>query len=173
MLETGAIPLRAGVKRLLGEAREAGLRLAIATTTTPENVTALLRATLGDDGPAWFEVIAAGDVVPAKKPSPDIFHHALRALALPASACLAFEDSDNGVYAARGADLPVVVTTNAYTREQDFDGALVVLDGFGEPGVPAAVAWGPEPLAGHVDVRSLIEWHRIAAAMKYSPGGGS
>lgn len=164
LLETGAIPLRPGVGRLLQEARTAGLRLAIATTTTPENVTALLRATLGAASIAWFEVIAAGDVVPAKKPAADIYRYALDALGLPASACLAFEDSDNGLRAARGAELPVVITPNDYTREQDFSGALTVLDGFGEPGSPVVVLAGRAPLDGIVDVASLVAWHRDAVA---------
>ncbi|MGD8310008.1 MAG: HAD hydrolase-like protein, partial [Chromatiales bacterium] len=73
MLREGGIPLRAGVERLLREARGAGLRLGIATTTTPENVTALLESTLGSDAGTLFEVIAAGDVVPRKKPAPDIY----------------------------------------------------------------------------------------------------
>lgn len=162
LLETGAIPLRPGVRRLLQEARAAGLRLAIATTTTPENVTTLLQATLGEEGVGWFEVIAAGDVVPAKKPASDIYHRVLAELGLPARACLALEDSDNGVRAARGAGLAVVVTTNDYTRGQDFSGAVAVLDGFGEPDAPATVLVGERPVAGHVDLGSLERWHRLA-----------
>src|SRR5512135_706134 len=54
MLAEGRLPLRTGVARLLKEAREAGMRLAIATTTTPENVTALLRHSLAADGEDWF-----------------------------------------------------------------------------------------------------------------------
>ncbi|MCW9088172.1 MAG: HAD hydrolase-like protein, partial [Gammaproteobacteria bacterium] len=73
MLSSGAIPLRPGVKRLISEAREAGMRLAVATTTTPENVSALLENAMAPDAMDWFEVIAAGDVVPAKKPAPDIY----------------------------------------------------------------------------------------------------
>ena len=162
LLETGAIPLRPGVRRLLQEARTAGLRLAIATTTTPENVTTLLQATLGEEGVGWFEVIGAGDIVPAKKPAPDIFHRVLAELGLPAQACLALEDSENGVRAATGAGLAVVVTANDYTEGQDFSGAVAVLDGFGEPGVPATVQAGEPPVAGHVDLASLERWHRLA-----------
>lgn len=162
LLETGAIPLRPGVRRLLEEARAAGLRLAIATTTTPDNVTALLRATLGEAGVGWFDVIAAGDIVPAKKPAPDIFGYALRELQLPAEACLALEDSDNGVRAATDAGLAVVVTTNDYTRGQDFSGAVAVLDGFGEPDAPVTTQEGEPPGAGHVDLNSLVHWHRLA-----------
>ncbi|AKJ94644.1 CbbY [Thioalkalivibrio versutus] len=158
LLETGAIPLRPGVRRLLDEAEAEGLRLAIATTTTPENVTALLEATLGSEGPYRFEVISAGDIVPAKKPAPDIFTHALEAMNLPAEACLALEDSDNGVRSARGAGLEVVVTTNDYTREQVFDGALAVLDGFGEADQPATVLAGPALEGSVVDIATLRAW---------------
>ena len=78
LLSTGEIPLRPGVERLITEARQRGFRLAIATTTTPENVTALLTHTLGEESIDWFEVIAAGDIVPAKKPAPDIYHYTLK-----------------------------------------------------------------------------------------------
>lgn len=125
---SGAIPLRPGVKRLLAAARAAGLRLAVATTTTPENVSALLAPALGPQAMAWFEVIGAGDVVAAKKPAPDIYRWVLARLALPAAACLAFEDSENGLQAALGAGLATIVTPCDYTRGQNFGGATAVLD---------------------------------------------
>ena len=137
LLNEGLIPLRPGVKRLLNEARQAGMRLAIATTTTPENVTALLEATLGRESLAWFEVIAAGDIVPKKKPDPAIFTYALEALQLPAEACIAFEDSRNGFLASQGAGLRTVVTVNDYTRQDDFSGAILTLESLGEPDAPA------------------------------------
>jgi phosphoglycolate phosphatase-like HAD superfamily hydrolase len=62
LVHAGRIPLRPGVGPLLRQARAAGLRLAIATTTSPENVSALLRASLAPDAESWFEVIGAGDV---------------------------------------------------------------------------------------------------------------
>jgi HAD superfamily hydrolase (TIGR01509 family) len=133
LLATGAIPLRPGVKRLLQDARAAGLRLAIATTTTPDNVTALLEHALAPGSSDWFEVIAAGDIVPAKKPAPDIYFYALQKMKLPASACLAFEDSENGIKASMGAGLKTIITTNGYTHDHDFNGAALVLDQLGEP----------------------------------------
>ena len=131
LVETGRIPLRPGVAGLISEARARGIRLAIATTTSPENVTALLTATLGEDAPGWFEVIGAGDVVPAKKPAPDIYTWVLARLGLPASACLAIEDSENGLKSALAAGLRCLITTNAYTVDQDFSGAQCVLDDLG------------------------------------------
>jgi beta-phosphoglucomutase-like phosphatase (HAD superfamily) len=136
MLAEGGIPLRPGVRRLLAEARDAGLTLAVATTTTPDNVTALLRHSLAEDGPDWFAVIAAGDIVPAKKPAPDIYVWALEQLGLAADECLAFEDSRNGIRASQGAGLRTVVTVNDYTRDDDFAGALAVLSDLGEPDAP-------------------------------------
>jgi len=142
MLDKGAIPLRPGVERLLHEARAEGMRIAIATTTTPENVTALLEHALHPDSPSWFEVIGAGDVVPAKKPAPDIYEYVLQRLALTAAQCMAFEDSANGIRSSVGAGLHTVVAVNAYTRNEDFSRALLVLDHFGEPHLPFVVLGG-------------------------------
>lgn len=144
LLREGSIPLRPGVKRLLQEARSAGIKLAIATTTTPDNVTALLETALGSDAESWFKVIAAGDIVPAKKPAPDIYFYALQALNLPAEACLAFEDSQHGLTSAREAGIPTVITVNGYTDNQDFTGAAIILNDLGEPDQPfEAIAGDP------------------------------
>lgn len=158
MLAEGAIPLRPGVERLLREARDAGLRLGIATTTTPENVTGLITHALGEAALDWFEVIAAGDVVPAKKPAPDIYVHALERLGLPPAAALAVEDSELGLQSARAAGLVTVVTVNEYTRDHDFTGAAAVLDDLGEPGRGAVEAASGRSLPA-VDVARLREWH--------------
>lgn len=164
MLREGAVRLRPGVERLLREARARGLKLAIATTTTPDNVTALLAATLGPQGVSWFAEIGAGDVVPAKKPAPDIYYYVLARLGLPAEACLAFEDSENGLRAAQAAGLKTVVTVNEYTRDQDFRGAAIVLDQLGEPHRPARVLGAALPLngVGYVDLTLLERLHAEA-----------
>lgn len=142
LLDEGKIPLRPGVERLLNEARAAGLTLAIATTTTPQNVSALVESTLGAEAMDWFASIGAGDIVPAKKPAPDIYTYVLQELGLSASECLAFEDSENGILASRGADLKTIVTINGYTEAHDFEGAVLVLDQMGEPDQPAVVLAG-------------------------------
>lgn len=127
LLAQGGIPLRSGVLRLLQEARAAGVRLAIATTTSLENVHALLEHVL-PEGDTWFEVIGAGDVVAAKKPSSDIYEWVLRALGLGPRECVAFEDSENGLRSALGAELTTVVTPNEYTRGHNFSGAALVVE---------------------------------------------
>jgi len=133
LLHSGAIPLRPGVLRILNEARAEKLRLAIVTTTTPANVSALLKNTLGSEGETWFEVIAAGDIVPAKKPASDIYDYTLREMNLSAEECMAFEDSENGIKASLAARLKTIITINAYTKEHDFNAASIILDCFGEP----------------------------------------
>jgi HAD superfamily hydrolase (TIGR01509 family) len=152
LLARGDIPLRPGVERLLREARATGLRLAIATTTTPENVTALLRHALASDAESWFEVIAAGDIVPAKKPAPDIYRYALERMRLRPEQCLAFEDSENGLRSSRAANLATVVTVNDYTCDHDFSGAALVLDHLGEPDRPARAVAGQLNGAGCLTV---------------------
>ncbi len=158
LLATGGIPLRPGVERLLREAREAGLTLAVATTTTPENVTALLRHSLAEDGADWFAVIAAGDIVPAKKPAPDIYVWALQQLGLKAEECLAFEDSENGIRASQGAGLRTVITINDYTRDHDFSGALAILSDLGEADAPYQ-RLDVAGKTGLVDLARLRDWY--------------
>lgn len=155
----GGIPLRPGVKRLLAEARAAGLRLAIATTTTPENVTVLLEHSLGAGTQDWFEVIAAGDIVPAKKPAPDIYTYALEKMGLAPADCLAFEDSENGLRASLGAGLKTLVTVNDYTLDHDFTGAATVLSDLGDPGAPHRCLAGIDLGQPFVDVAYLRTLH--------------
>ena len=159
LVHAGHVPLRPGVGPLLRAARTSGLRLAIATTTSPENVSALLRASLAPDAEGWFDVIGAGDVVPAKKPAPDIYLWVLERLGLPADDCLVFEDSGNGLKAALGAGLATVVTDGEYTREHDFSGAHAVLSDLGVPERPARVRRGDMHGRCCVDVDLLRLWH--------------
>jgi HAD superfamily hydrolase (TIGR01509 family) len=128
----GQLALRPGILRLLKEAQHARLPMAIATTTTPANIDALLRTPLGPGWRALFSAVCDAATAAAKKPAPDVYHAALAALALPAADCLAFEDSANGLRAARAAGIPTLVTPTVYTRSQRFDGALLCLDDLGE-----------------------------------------
>lgn len=144
LLAKGGIPLRTGVKRLLEEARAEGLRLAIATTTTVNNVHALLEHALSAESIDWFEVIGAGDVVPAKKPAPDIYNYVLEKMNLKPEQCMAFEDSANGIKSAGGASLPIIITVDSYTTQHDFTGAKLILDQMGEPEQPFKVIGGSQ-----------------------------
>lgn len=160
LVTEGAIPLRTGVKRVLEEARSQGMQLAIATTAALPNVIALLQHTLGLESPSWFEVIAAGDIVPAKKPAPDIYHYALRVMGLEARNCLVFEDSHHGFQAACQAGLKTIVTVNNYTREQDFSGAILVLNHLGEPDRPFSILAGDAGDRTYLDMSLLHDLHQ-------------
>jgi len=140
------VSLRPGVRELVESAHAAGLRLAIATTTSPVNIAALLRSAFGLGWAQRFEVIEDASTAPRKKPHPQVYAQTLQRLRLPAAEALAFEDSANGLQAALGAGLATIVTPNAFTAHHDFAGALRVL----------------EDLQG-VTIADLRAWHANAA----------
>jgi HAD superfamily hydrolase (TIGR01509 family) len=158
ILAKGEIPLRPGVKRLIDEARNEGVRLAIATTSALPNAVALLEQTLD---PSWFEIIAAGDIVPAKKPAPDIYHYVLKQMNLEAKDCLVIEDSHHGLLASTGASLPTIVTFNDYTQSHDFSGALLVVNHLGEPELPCTVVAGLSENFSYLDIEMINSLHRF------------
>jgi HAD superfamily hydrolase (TIGR01509 family) len=123
----GAAPLRAGVERLIEAAEGAGVRLAIASTTTRANIEALLGAALGNRAVRRFAAVGAGDDVPRKKPAPDIYQFVLRELRLPAARCVALEDSSLGLEAAKAAGLFTVVTPTQWTKGENFAAADWIL----------------------------------------------
>ena len=117
---SGGVQLRPGIARVIAQARAEGLLLAIATTTTRENVTALLQATLGDDAASWFAAIGTAQEVAAKKPDPAVYQWVLDRLAVRPCEALALEDSRNGLVAATRAGVPCIVTPTRYSADDDF-----------------------------------------------------
>jgi HAD superfamily hydrolase (TIGR01509 family) len=161
LMAEGKIPLRPGVENLINEARQANMRMAVVTTTTPQNVTALLENTLGSDSESWFEVIAAGDIVPAKKPAPDIYDWALEQMDLKPEEAIAFEDSSNGIKSSAAANVKTIITINEYTKDDDFSAADLVLDQMGDE------SNGFKVLSGNVDGHSFLNLelvHKVHAA---------
>jgi HAD superfamily hydrolase (TIGR01509 family) len=158
LIAQGKVPLRPGVKRLIYEAHERGLRLAIATTTTMANVTNLLDKTLD---PSLFEAIAAGDIVPQKKPAPDIYHYILNQMNLAPEECIAFEDSNPGLRSALGANLTTIITVNDYTQHQDFSAASLVLNNLGEPDLPCTVLSGKISDLKYLDLDTIQQLHSM------------
>lgn len=132
LVAAGALPLREGIRDLVEAGRAAGMKIAVATTTNLPNVEALTRAAWGRPAREVFDVIAAGDMVPKKKPAPDVYRLALEGLGLEGREAIAFEDSRNGLLSARGAGLPCVVAPSPWTRGQKFDEAALVVDEFSE-----------------------------------------
>lgn len=131
-VERGEVALRPGVRRQIAEAQAAGLRLAVATTTTAANVEALVAAAFGRSAARLFEVIVAGEDVARKKPDPQVYLAALQRLGLPAAACIAFEDSAPGLAAARAAGLRTVVSPSLYCNGFDTADATWVVNSLDE-----------------------------------------
>jgi len=126
MVVKGGVPLRPGIQEVILEARSMGIRLAVATTTTRANVNALLEGATKGAGHEWFEMMACSDDAPNKKPDPQVYNLVLTKMGLAADACLAIEDSLNGVNAAVAAGIPVVVTKSQFTESPAYPGALGV-----------------------------------------------
>jgi beta-phosphoglucomutase-like phosphatase (HAD superfamily) len=158
LVKSGAAPARPGVRRLITEAHERGVRLAIATTSLPGSVDVVLHATFGEEGPSWFEVIAAGDVVAHKKPAPDVYRFVLDMLGYDPGSCVAIEDSENGIKAARAAGLPVLAAPSYYLKGDDFSLATSVLTDLGEPDRPCRQIGGLRFDRDYVDIDGLNAW---------------
>ncbi len=134
IIASGRIPPRPGVKRLSEEALDAGWTLAVASTSAPESVDAVLRHAMGEATAARFSLVLAGDCVKAKKPAPDIYLLAAQKLAIEPALCVVVEDSNNGLMAAAAAGMKSVVTVSGYTRDEDFTAASIVVTCLGDPG---------------------------------------
>ena len=141
-VKEGAVNLRPGVLRLMDEAMSQGLQLAIATTTSPVNIAALLRRAIGSDWRLNFGAIGDASTAPIKKPDPQVYLQMLAALQLEAAQCLAFEDSSNGLRSATAAGLATLITPTRYTAHHDFSAAMQVV-----------------PDLSHVNLAQLRRWH--------------
>ena len=131
IIASGELPLRPGISRIVDEAIAAGVRLGVCTTSAPKAIDGVLDL-FGADRKAKFEFVLAGDVVSKKKPDPEIYELAKQTLGLPAAECVVIEDSRNGLRASTGAGLPTLITTSAYTVDEDFTGALDVVPELGD-----------------------------------------
>ncbi|MHC4110964.1 MAG: HAD family hydrolase [Planctomycetota bacterium] len=133
IIESGELPLRPGVARLVDEAVAGGIRMAVCSTSNERAVNLVVGKLLGPERNACFEMILTGDVVSKKKPDPAIYKLALQRLELQPDECVVIEDSRNGLLAAKGAEMYCVVTTNGYTKDEDFTQADLVVPELGEP----------------------------------------
>jgi HAD superfamily hydrolase (TIGR01509 family) len=134
MARAGRLPPRPGIARIARNAHAAGWQLAVCSTSAEPSVRAILENAIGRDLTADVLVLA-GDVVPAKKPAPDVYLLALERLSAGPAECIVVEDSRNGLLAATAAGLTTVVTVNDYTRAEDFHEAALVISSLGDPGI--------------------------------------
>jgi len=130
LIESGKLPLRPGVMRLMQEAMDRGLTLGICTTSNERAARAVAYNILQD---IKFDFVLAGDVVSKKKPDPEIYNLALEKTGLKPDQCIVVEDSRNGVLAAKAAGMHVVATTNVYTEKEDLSDADLIVTCLGDP----------------------------------------
>jgi len=150
MLVEGHVKLRPGVRRILEECKDAGLRMAIATSSQLSNVTTLLDNNLPSNWQSWFEIIASCDIVEDKKPSPAVYEYVMAQLKVLPENCLALEDTRNGFLSGQAACIHTVITTHYFTCNNDFEGAPLVVDTLGEPDKPFMISGGDPDLIEHI-----------------------
>lgn len=111
----------AGLRELLAEGRDLGLRLAVCSSSTPAWVVGHLER-LGL-APLFDHIQCRDRPGLRAKPSPDLYLAACAALGVRPDEAIAFEDSRNGMLAAQAAGMRCVVVPNALTAAMDFHGA--------------------------------------------------
>jgi HAD superfamily hydrolase (TIGR01509 family) len=162
-VESGRLPLRPGVHRLMNAAIRSGITLGICTTSDARAADVIASRMLAD---IRFDVVLAGDIVSRKKPAPDIYLLALKKTGLKPTECVVIEDSTNGVRAAKSAGMHVVATTSAYTREENLGEADIVVSCLGDPGGETAELIStqrPFAFQGWIDME-LLQRHFSAPA---------
>ena len=105
----------AGLRELLAEIRNAGLRCAVGSSGPRVNVDFVLDRCAIEP---YFDVRISGDMVTRCKPDPEIFLTAASRLGIAPEDCLVFEDAKAGIAAAKAAGMKVIALTTTHTREQ-------------------------------------------------------
>ena len=155
LAQSGAIRFRPGIRRLLALLQEAGVEQWIVTSSGAASVDALL-SSARDVIPIFRGVITADDVDQGK-PSPRGYQLALQRSGCPAAQCLAVEDSEAGLDAARSAGLRCLLTPSPWDLHlnQRLDDAVAVLDHVGDSAQPARCISGPPCVDGLVTLEYL------------------
>ena len=126
-----ASPILPGVLDMINEGKARGLRLAVASSSPHAWVDShLARLGLAD---RFDRVICSENVAPGRtKPNPDLFLLALDQLKVQKDAAVVFEDSPNGVRAAKSAGIFVVAVPNPLTEKLGVDGANLTVNSLAE-----------------------------------------
>jgi HAD superfamily hydrolase (TIGR01509 family) len=158
----GDLPLRDGVRELLEDCGQAGMRMGIVTTTSRSNVEILLKTHLGKDWESTFAAVICAREAPKKKPHPQAYLMALEALQLRAHEAVAIEDAQAGIAAAQAAGVPVIVTRSHYFAAADSRGALAV-----GPSLGRVEGWHPAAEAGatRIGLDQIIRWYAHSAGV--------
>ncbi|KAK8488956.1 hypothetical protein V6N13_060924 [Hibiscus sabdariffa] len=132
LIENRLLPLRPGVAKLVDQALEKGVKVAVCSTSNEKAVSAVVSCLLGPERAEKIQIFA-GDVVPRKKPDPAIYTLVANTLGVEPSSCVVVEDSAIGLAAAKAAGMTCIVTKSGYTADEDFLNADAVFDCIGDP----------------------------------------
>ena len=158
IIKGGEIQLRPGIKRLILEARQANLKLGIATTSTMLSIKTLTTSLMDESAFDWFPAKGCAETVPSRKPDPEVYNYVLRELDIGPEEAIAFEDSHIGLTAARAAQLATVFCPSRYLPGDSSEGAMVVLSNLGEPDKPSDHLAGLKMDNTHVTLTDLRSW---------------
>ncbi len=165
LIESGSVSLRAGVARLIKEARNARIRLALCSTSPVQEFEVLLQNHFGLSALDIFDVVTSKETL---EPGADVdvaYQSTLERLNCDPESCFAIDDGECGVNAARNVGLNVVATPGIYTSAGDFSGADIVLSDLGHPAAPFQIIRGDTNMHNFVSVEALRTWtKRLARA---------
>jgi HAD superfamily hydrolase (TIGR01509 family) len=137
MVRCEAQPLLPGVADRVREARASGLKTAVASSST----SAWVEGWLERHGiRALFDTVCSRDHVERVKPAPDLFLLAATRLGVAPERCVVFEDSPNGIRAARAAGMRCVAIPNPVTCALPMEGADLVLPSLAARSLPEILA---------------------------------
>lgn len=118
-----------GVNELVVRLKKENLKLAVASSS-PIDVIEYVINKLGLI--KYFDLIVTGDYVKRSKPNPDIFLYAAEKLSVKPNNCLVIEDSENGVNAAKNADMKCVGYKNLNSGNQNITRADMIIKNFND-----------------------------------------
>lgn len=164
----GLLTLRDGVRELMEDCVQAGVRMGIVTTTSRCNVDALLARQLGDSWRSLFATVVCAEQAPRKKPHPQAYFVALQALQLEPHLAVAIEDATAGVSAAQAAGIPVVITHSHYFPSVRSARALATGASLG-----LSHGWTPpaDVCADRVGLQQITQWREDFVCIQASDLG--
>ncbi|MFQ5622850.1 MAG: HAD hydrolase-like protein [Paracoccaceae bacterium] len=170
MLADGAVALRPGVSRLIGEAMSEGIALAAVTPGTRADFRRLLTGQLGGDAAGWIGTVISSEDESSRGANP--YAAALEELGVAADAAIAFESSAHGTRRAAEAGLGVVATPGIYTSSERFDDAWLVLSDLGRPAEPFDILHGPDLPHDFIGIEALLALRRAVRGGQAQRSGG-
>jgi beta-phosphoglucomutase family hydrolase len=114
-----------GTKELIGKLKKEGFKIALASSSERTYIIKLLKK---KNLEKYFDVVVSKDDVRRTKPNPEIFLIAAKKLHSEPSKCLVFEDSENGIKAAKRAKMKCLAIRNEYIKSEVFKCADLIVD---------------------------------------------